>query len=290
MNMFDTHCHLNFKAFRKDLPLVIDRAKAVGVNHFVVPGTDIETSKKAVEIAEKFDGVYAAVGIHPHHVFRVKDESVKNISRAQNIFTSSSFMEIEALLSHPKVVAVGEVGMDKFQYTNTKYQTYVIDENFVNLQKEILAEQIKLAIKYKKSLILHNRNAWGDLLEILERNWDNKLSGRTVFHCMESDFRAGITPPLQFAIDNHIYIGVDGDVTYSKEKQAFVKKIPLELLVLETDSPLLLPEPLRSKKLYPNEPKNIPIILDCISQLRKESREKIEAATTENAKKLFNCF
>jgi len=281
--MFDTHCHLNFKAFGKDLLPVIDRAKAVGVNYFVVPGTDVKTSKRAVEIAEKYDGVYAAVGIHPHHVYKIVQQR-RNTQSSVGVGFSDP---IETLLIHPKVVAVGEVGVDKFQYSSTKYQNYSVDEEFVKQQKELLVAQIKLAVKHGKSLILHNRLAEKDLLEVLERNWDDKLSGRTVFHCMEPGFGAGITPPLQYAIDHHIYIGVDGDVTYSKEKQAFVKKIPLELLVLETDSPYLLPEPLKSQKLYPNEPKNIPLILDFITKLRKEKREVIEEATTKNARKLF---
>ena len=109
------------------------------------------------------------------------------------------------------------------------------------------------------------------------------LEDKTVFHCCEPDERL-----FKFAQKYRIFIGVDGDVTYWEDKQQFVKKIPLELLVLETDSPYLLPEPLRAQKLYPNEPKNIPLIAESIAKLRGESVEKIAEQTTKNAKRLFN--
>jgi len=269
--MFDTHCHLNFKAFKNSYDQVIKDAYKVGVKNIVIPGTDIETSQKAVEIAEKYNGVYATVGIHPHHANVGAD------------FMSARLLELEKLLIHPKVVAIGEVGIDKHQYSITKYQKYIVDNQFVQTQKDLLVRQIKLAIKCKKSLILHNREAKKEMLEILSTYWDKKLEGRTVFHCCEPD--EGL---LDFAIKHHIFIGVDGDVTYSKEKQEFVKKIPLEMLVLETDSPLLLPEPLRSKKLYPNKPGNLVLIVDYIAKLRKQSKELIIKQTVQNSLKLFS--
>lgn len=274
--MFDTHCHLNFKAFKNNYDQVIRNANQVGVQGIVIPGTDVETSKKAVEIAEKYDGVYAAVGIHPHHA-------------CVGVGFPDPLLELEKLIAHPKVVAIGEVGLDKHEYRNTKYETYLVDDQFVKSQKEILIGQIKLAIKYEKSLILHNREAKKEMLEILSANWDKQFEEKTVFHCCEPDF-VGIGRDLSllnFAIKHQMFIGVDGDVTYSKEKQEFVKKIPLEILVLETDSPYLLPEPLRSQKLYPNKPENIVTIVDYVARLRDQGKELIQKVTTENAKKLF---
>ena len=300
--MFDTHCLLNFKAFKNSYDQVIKDAYKVGVKNIVIPGTDIETSQKAVEIAEKYNGVYAAVGIHPHHVYqdqksKIKDQKLKlkikniNVGKTHYFsnpdvgadFMSARLLELEKLLIHPKVVAIGEVGIDKHQYSITKYQKYIVNNQFVQTQKDLLVRQIKLAIKCKKSLILHNREAKKEMLEILSTYWDKKLEGRTVFHCCEPD--EGL---LDFAIKHHIFIGVDGDVTYSKEKQEFVKKIPLEMLVLETDSPLLLPEPLRSKKLYPNKPGNLVLIVDYIAKLRKQSKELIIKQTVQNSLKLFS--
>ena len=298
--MFDTHCHLNFKAFnppssrhmsglrrdfassserskslKKTLPDVIARAREAGVTKIVVPGTDVKTSRRGVEIAEKIDGVYAAVGIHPHHAHKLITNDELRIT--------NELEEIEQLLSHPKVVAVGEVGLDNHTYDNTVYKDYQVDSRFLELQKELFQKQIELAIRYKKSLILHNREAKDDFLQILWEKWVTRLEDKTVFHCCEPDETL-----LAFAKENKIFIGVDGDVTYSKEKQEFIKKVPVEMLVLETDSPFLLPEPLRSQKKYPNEPANISIIYKFISQLCAVNIEDLQKTTTDNAHRLFS--
>ncbi|MBI3620123.1 TatD family hydrolase [Candidatus Roizmanbacteria bacterium] len=269
--MFDTHCHLNFSRFKKNFAAVIKNAKTAGIIGIVVPGTDIPTSKKAIEIAEKNQGIYAAVGIHPHHVFEL------------TLTAEVIFGELEKLISQPKVVAIGECGLDRHEYRNTKYEKYKVEENFVELQKIILEKQIDLAIKHKKSLILHNREAKTEMLPILEKKWNKHLDGRTVFHCCEADQEL-----LGFAKKKGMFIGVDGDITYFKEKQDFIKAVPLEMLVLETDAPFLLPEPLRTQKKYPNEPKNLSLIAESVAKLKNVSFETIVAATTKNANRLFS--
>ncbi len=293
--MFDTHCHLNFKAFDGRVDEVIDQANKVGVSQIVIPGTDVETSKKAVAIAEKHDEIYAAVGIHPHHVFEIfqKDRSsATNFFHKTNKSEKNSFASdlkhIKDLLKNKKVVAIGEVGIDRHIYQKTKYPDYKIEEEFVELQKIILKEQIKLAIKYDKSLILHNREAREETLGVLEGVWDRKLEGRTVFHCCEPDKTL-----LRFAQDHKMFIGVDGDITYSNPpaggKQQFIKTVPLKMLVLETDSPFLMPRLLsggRSSTRY-NEPKNIPLIAEFIAQLLHCSIDSLAKQTTENARRLF---
>ncbi len=288
--MFDTHCHLNFKALWKNVEQVIEDARRVGVDQLIVPGTDWETSSRAVTIAEKHDGVYAAVGIHPHHAkefrvqnleLRIKKNNIVGVKRdLSNPDVGAKFIK---LISHPKVVAVGEVGLDYHSYQNTKYQSYKIDNDFIDRQKKLLIKQIQLAIKYDKSLILHNREAKQDLLPLLVKNWDKKLEGKAVFHCCEPDLEL-----LDFAQKHNIFIGVDGDVTYSKEKAEFVKKVPLDLLVLETDSPYLLPEPLRSAKQYPNVPSNVALIARFLSKQLGIDEAIIEKQTTNNAISLFN--
>ncbi|OGK19948.1 hypothetical protein A3C23_04580 [Candidatus Roizmanbacteria bacterium RIFCSPHIGHO2_02_FULL_37_13b] len=284
--MFDTHCHLNFKAFDGIVNTVISAARAVGVNNIVIPGTDVVSSKKALLIAEKYDNIYAAVGIHPHHVF----DMVKLKTQSSNL---KELDEIESLLRNDKVVAVGEVGLDRHIYQKTKYNEYQVNEDFMKLQEQFLIVQLKLAYEFKKSVIIHNREAKDDLLQLMTENWDPYFEGKIVFHCCEPDDIL-----LDFAIKHNIYIGVDGDVTYSPKKAAFVKKIPSELLVLETDSPFLLPrlpapeaagnggqaEPLR----FPNIPKNLNIIAEFVAKSRGESVENLQRQTTENAKKLFN--
>ncbi len=122
--MFDTHCHLNFKAFKKILPEVIEDAKNTGILKIVIPGTDVKTSKKGVEISESNETIYAAVGIHPHHVMKyLMTENFDQIT--------ADITAIEDLLSHPKVLAVGEIGMDRHEYSETVYQEYQVDGKFL---------------------------------------------------------------------------------------------------------------------------------------------------------------
>ncbi|MFZ2206192.1 MAG: TatD family hydrolase [Microgenomates group bacterium] len=270
----DTHCHLNFKRFKKTLDEVILTTKEKNVTICIVPGTDITLSQKAVEIASKNEGIYAAIGIHPHHAFDVK-VTTHNIQ--------DDISKLEKLIIDPKVVAVGEIGLDRHVYEDTKYPDYQISDEFMDAQKEYFIAQLHMAQKYKKALIIHNRETKKDLLAILDAEWTDDMRFRTVFHCCEPDEEL-----LQYAIAHSIYIGVDGDVTYGGEKASFANKIPLETLVLETDSPFLLPEPLKTQKLYPNTPASIPIIAQYIADLKGMTIEEVAQATTKNARRLFN--
>ena len=300
--LFDTHCHLNFERFKNSLPDVIQRAKDMGVTHILIPATDISTAIKAIEIAEKEEHFFVAVGIHPHHVYelgkRVKEEKVQKyikfiksdsphntlLSKEEKkwLYDESHITNLKELLVHPKVVAVGEVGMDKHEYRVTKYQTYIIDENFLLMQRALLTAQIELAKEYNKSLILHNREAMDDLIEVLKSHWDTILEHQTVLHCCEPDTRM-----LELAKKYHMFIGVDGDITYSEEKQQFIKEVPLEMLVLETDAPFLLPEPLRTEKKYPNEPAHLTLIAHEVARIKGISFEEVSSKTFENAMRLF---
>lgn len=288
--LIDTHCHLNFQAFDDRVEEVIDNAVRVGVTKFIVPGTDIESSKKAVDLAEKFEGVYAAVGVHPHHVFQIYNKSEilnpksqtnskrLNLKNLNLSIVSDLVIRISNLLSSTKVVAIGEVGIDRHIYNKTKYKDYKIGEDFVDLQIKFFIEQIKLASQYKKALVMHNREAKKDILETLTANLSLITPYFAVFHCCEPDVEL-----LEFAKKHKIFIGVDGDAYYWKEKQKFIKEVPLDLLVLETDSPFLSPD-----KKFPNEPKNIKKIAEFIADLKKIPAKTITEITTKNAKKLFN--
>ncbi len=276
----DTHCHLNFKRFKKTLSSTLVASKENGVELFVVPGTDIVSSQKAVEIAVQNESVYAAIGIHPHHTF--ESPSFANASEGKQKSIASDMEELERLITNPKVVAVGEIGLDRHEYEETKYPEYTISEAFMQAQKEYFIAQIELAKKYKKALIFHNRETKKDLLEIVDTLWSEDMRFHTVFHCCEPDEEL-----LAYAKEHNIYIGVDGDVTYGGEKALFAKQIPLDMLVLETDSPFLLPEPLKTQRLYPNTPANIPLIATCIAETKGISVEEVGRVTTENAKRLF---
>jgi len=274
--MFDTHCHLNFKRFKKNLDEVISKSKLAGIKFFVIPGTDVKTSIKSVEISKINEGVYSAVGIHPHHIYKLR---LKNKQSDIDYIMD----KINSLAQNQCVVAIGEVGVDKHIYVDTIYGGYFVDNVFIKLQKDILSLQIKLAIKHHKSLILHNREATRDLLEVLNDNWSSELSRHTVFHCCEPNNQL-----LEFAKKRHVFIGLDGDITYDQEKQDFIRRVPLRLLVLETDSPYLLPEPLKSKKLYPNTPANLEIIAQKVADILNKKVDYIKKITTENGLKLFN--
>lgn len=277
----DTHCHLNFKRFNKNRNEVIVDSINKGVGTFVVPGTDILSSQKAVELTQEYVPVFAAVGIHPHHTME-KIQSALGGPKSKSDQLSIDIMELEKLVVHPKVVAVGEIGLDRHEYEATKYEDYQISDEFIEAQKRYFIAQIHLAKQHKKALILHNRETKKEIIEILDKEWSEDMRFRTVFHCCEADEEL-----LDYATQHDFFIGIDGDVTYGGEKADFAGKIPLEMLVLETDSPFLLPEPLKSNKMYPNTPANIPLIAQCIADIKRISLEEVARVTTENAKRLF---
>ena len=162
-----------------------------------------------------------------------------------------------------------------------------MDEAFIQSQRDLFIAQLELARKHNLSVIVHNREAKNDLLEILNSHWADwggYFEGRMVFHCCEPD-----QDLLDFALAHHVYIGVDGDITYQTEeagkKREFIRKVPEDLLVLETDSPFLLPEPLRSEKKYPNMPKNISLIGEHVAHCRGVDPISLFSTTTENAKR-----
>lgn len=274
--MIDTHAHLNFKAFTSNLDEIIEQFHSVGVTSAIVPGTDNKTSVRAVEIAQNYSGIYAAVGIHPHHVFEEMRKAKEKINFAHRLSI------IIALLTKSRVVAVGEIGLDRHIYKNTKYSHYQINEEFMQVQKEFFSRQLQLALDFGKSVIIHNRETEDEILEILTKKWDPFLEGRVVFHCCEPSRTL-----LQFAVKNKIFIGVDGDVTYNLQKQKFIQYVPPELLVLETDSPFLLPEPARTEKKFPNTPKNLPTIARFVALIRGETEIDFVKQVNENAARLF---
>lgn len=275
---FDTHSHLNFQAFQKDLPNVIKRAHAQGVTRILIPGTDYVTSQRAIEIAGQYDNIYVAAGIHPHHVF---DLYKKRKYRSDDLI-QKELSAIESLLSDSHVVAVGEIGLDRHMYKETRYDDYVVNTEFISLQKEILKKQIYLALQHEKRLIFHNREATEDFLITLNDVWDDALRNRGVIHCCEP--RKDI---LSFALDYDLFIGVDGDITYSDEKQSFIKEVPLTRLVIETDAPFLLPEPFRSRKEYPNEPRHVVTVAEWVAKVKGIPLHEVEHHTYENGLRLF---
>lgn len=296
--LVDTHCHTNFKIFKSKVAEVIDRAHQARVDQLVVVGSDLKNSRLAVRQAKQFDEIKAAVGVHPHHVWRFLEKA-----RQQSRLTGEELDElklsildevkqqlIDLIKDNPnQVVAIGEVGFDRHFYEKTQYETLEITDQYMSWQRAFFLMQAELAHDYDLALIIHNREAVDDLLEAFSTRNDLILPQKTVFHCCEPSKKL-----FDFAQKHQFFIGVDGDVTYDTVKQEFIQKVPLEMLVLETDSPYLLPEPERSQKQglrfreRAAEPKHVRVVAEFVANLKAVSLDQVAATTTANAKKLFN--
>lgn len=253
----DTHCHLNFKEYDFDRAMVIGNARKAGVKKFINPGVDLYFSAQAVELAKKHPRVvYAAVGFHPYEAQHHPD-----VAELAKLFKSN--------LSSP-VVAIGECGLDYHQYKGE--QANGKKDN----QKRLFEEQLQLALKHNLPVILHCRDAFEDFFDVL----DSLPSIPTgVMHCF-----AGGLMHLRQAKERGFYVGIDGNVTYSKQLELVVPHIPLAMLLLETDAPYLTPVPHRGER---NEPKYLPLIAKKIAQLLGVDVDTVEEHTSANAQSLF---
>ncbi len=252
----DTHSHLQFSEFDEDRAMVIGNAKKAGVKQFIVPGVDSHSSVGAVHLATIHpDVIYAAIGFHPYE--------------AQ---TTDSVQALETMLTtqDKHIVAIGECGLDYHIY-NKEDATSKKDH-----QKRLFAAHITLALKYDLPLIMHCRDAYEDFFDVID---SMPTLPRGVIHC----FSGGLQE-LRFAQDRNLYVGIDGNVTYSKQLGMIVPSIPKTMLLLETDAPYLTPVPNRGKR---NEPKYIPLTADFIATLQNISIQDIASHTTQNAQTLF---
>lgn len=266
--MIDVHCHMQFHAFRKDRDEVIDRAFKAGVETIINVGTQISSSETAVELAQKYDSpageCFAIVGIHPHHA----DKPEPNWEK-----------ELVKLGKQPKVVAIGEIGLDYFYYKSNGISDPI-------LQRRIFQQQIEIAQELNLPLQIHNRQAGEDVVEILKQNKSKLQTVPGMFHCF-----AGSMEVLKDALDLGFYIGFDGNVTYggiAKGEKEDLKELavqtPLDRIVTETDSPYLTPEPHRGSR---NEPSHVIIVGQFLAKLKGVPFDKFEAQTTKNAKTIF---
>jgi TatD DNase family protein len=252
--LFDTHVHLNAEQFNEDLEEVISRAKEAGVGKMVVVGFDRPTIERAMELVEHYDFLYASIGWHPVDAIDMTDEDL---------------VWIEELSSHPKVVALGEMGLD-----------YHWDKSPKEIQKEVFRKQIQLAKKVKLPIVIHNRDATQDIVDILREEGAEEVGG--IMHCF-----SGSPEIAQECVEMNFYISLGGPVTFknAKKPKEVAKEIPLERLLIETDCPYLAPHPNRGKR---NEPAYVKLVAEQIAELKGISLEEIEAVTTANANKLFN--
>lgn len=271
MALIDTHCHINIKRLYGKREEVVKNAQESGVAACIVPGIDLYSSKLAVELAHEYPGyLFAAVGMHPHAIHEGAIKTKEEIMAA--------IKELEALCrENPNIVAIGECGLDYFLPHSA------LNSGEKDLQQFLFKEQLKLAGLYHKPIIIHNREAGSDVIHIVNSFLEPQSIKGFVLHCCEPH-----EDLLKFIEQNNAYLGIDGDVTFSPEKQRFIKKVNLKNLLLETDAPFLLPEPQRSKKMYPNEPKYLLSIAAFVAQLKGVSVADLMQATSNNAKTLFN--
>ena len=272
MPLSDTHCHLYMDRFESDLPDVISRARAAGVERMLVPGLDAATSQRALELATQYASIYCAVGFHPTEV-----ESLG----------STEMQQLKQFSSAHKVVAIGEVGLDYYWVTEKQQR---------RRQCDALQEQLDLAREAKLPVVLHLReqddaesgDAARDLMAML-RDWTSELSSQAsllrrragVLHSF-----SGSADIATEAIDLGFYIGVTGPVTYpnAEHRRALIKDLPLQRILLETDSPFLAPQQHRGKR---NEPAYVAHIADRIADIQSRTPTEVAEATWSNAALLF---
>ncbi|MEC2073548.1 TatD family hydrolase [Alkalihalophilus marmarensis] len=251
--LFDTHVHLNADQFEDDVEEVINRAKEAGVSEMVVVGFDEKTINRALELIEKYDMLYAAVGWHPVDAIDMKDEHL---------------VWLEELAAHPKVVALGEMGLD-----------YHWDKSPKEVQKEVFRKQIQLAKKVKLPIVIHNREADQDIVDILEEEKAEEVGG--IMHCF-----GGSVEIAERCLKMNFYISLGGPVTFknAKRPKEVAKHIPMDRLLIETDCPYLAPHPYRGKR---NEPAYVKLVAEEIAGLKEVNVEEVANTTRENAKRLF---
>lgn len=261
--IIDTHCHLDYIQRQEDHPegaagtdpaQVLERAKAAGVEFLVNPSVTPARFAEIIALAERFENVYAAVAVHPTDV--------------TDILENNRWLEeIEALLAHPKVVAIGETGLD-----------YYWDTTHADLQKRCFKGLLELGRKHNLPVIVHDREAHDDVAQMI----DEVPGVRGIMHCFSGD--AAFARRM---IEKNFYISFAGNVTFKKAENLHeaARETPLEWILVETDSPFLSPLPFRGK---PNEPARVKHVVEKIAELKGISYEEVAEATTRNARNVFN--
>ncbi len=251
----DTHCHLDDPCYDEDIDTILERATSQGVERFIIPGADPKTLDRAVDLAERYDSIYFAVGVHPY--------DAKNYDRSL----------LEPYAKHVKCVAIGECGLDYYRLPSESEEIKAEKR----LQKEVFTDQILWAKELDKPLIVHIRDSSQDSMELLEL-YAGSSGG--VLHCYNADEQ------LLKLSDKNFYYGIGGVLTFKNAKKLIqvYPKIPIDKLLIETDAPYLTPHPHRGER---NEPSYTTFIADKMSLISDISRGEIEKRTAENACRLF---
>lgn len=252
--LFDTHAHLNAEQFDEDRDQVIMRAKESGVSTIVNIGFNRETIPTCIELAEKYDFIYAVVGWHPQDAISMKEEDLD---------------WLEELSKHPKVVGLGEMGLDYYWDTSPR-----------DVQAEVFRKQIRLARKVNMPIIIHDRDAHQDIITILKEEKAEEVGG--IMHCYSGSYEMA-----EIALGMNFYISFGGPLTFknAKKPKEVAAKIPLDRLLIETDCPYLTPHPFRGKR---NESGYVKYVAEEMASIHGLSFEEMAKITNENAHRLFN--
>ena len=255
MEFFDSHSHLNDEQFDEDRLDIINKYKSENITKFLTCGYSLEGSKKAIEIADNYDFTYATVGISPNDIPQNEDELWKSIA------------QIEELAKNKKVVAIGEIGLDYYWNKDNK-----------NIQQEVFKKQIEIANKLDLPIVIHTRDAIMDTLQILK---ENVVLNKGVFHCCPLNREL-----IKEALKLNFYISFSGVITFKNAKNAdeIINIVPIDKMLIETDSPYLAPEPVRGTR---NNSINVKYVAQKIALSKNISIEEVAKITYDNANKLF---
>ncbi len=255
--LIDTHAHVYLEQFDDDFDAMLDRAREAGVETIVMPAIDVPSIERAIDLCDRYEGLYAMAALHPSEV---------------KAATDADFSRVEELCRHPHVVAVGETGLD-----------YYWDRSFDDKQREFMRRHVRLAVERDLPVVFHNRDATADLLHLVEEERAASAAParlRGIFHCF-----TGTAEEAERIWELGFHIGVGGIVTFkNSDLRETVRRIPLEWIVVETDSPYLAPAPYRGKR---NEPAYARLAAETIAELQESSLEIVAEKTTANAELIF---
>lgn len=260
IELIDTHCHLNFHKYNDDRDAVLQRAKDTGVNRVIIPAIDLESCQEAIDLSDQYDAIYTAVGIHPNSTID---------------FDETMLHAIREWSSHEKVVSIGEIGLD-----------YYWDKSPKDIQRKAFERQLELASELELPVIIHNREASNDVLDVLE-SWvttlpDSLKNRPGVLHSFSA-------PPeiADRALAIGFYLGFTGPITFKKadDLRDIAATVPLNRILVETDGPFLTPHPYRGKR---NEPAYVQYMTEKLAELHHISFDEMAQHTTSNAETLFN--
>jgi TatD DNase family protein len=272
----DVHAHINFPDFAADREEVIKRAQENGTIIINV-GTTLASSKEVLSLAENHEHVYAIVGLHPIHVACDHEHATpESDSYSHNYFEEFDYDEFEKLVAHPKTVGVGECGIDVFRLPENLDREAVLKK-----QEEDFRKQIELAVKYDKPIMIHARESYGKILEILDdcfKAYGSKLRGN-------AHFFVGSTQEAQAFLDRGFTVSFTGVITFAKQYKELVEYIPLESMLSETDCPFVAPQAYRGKR---NEPLYVEEVVKKIAEIKNIDLETVKKTLLNNAFRQFN--